>query len=100
MAFIIALGGGTLEQKRPALEVLVEDLVVLAWVLWPFAVIGAVWLLLRLADYVGDALNAAIERRHAARQDVSSPEPRRAPVRTTRGIWRGRPAGGGHIPDG
>jgi len=90
----------TLEEKRTALQVLVDDLVCLGWVLSPFAVIGALWLLLRLADCVGDALNAAIERRHAARQDVSSPEPRRAHVRSTRGIWRGRPSGGGHIPEG
>ena len=50
-----------------------DGLAALGWLLAPLAVIGAVWLLLRLADCVGDAINALVEYHRGTRR-CASPE--------------------------
>ena len=54
------------------------------------------WLLSRMDETV----DLALERRRQGQGGAAAPDSRRARVRRTSGVWRGRPLGGGHIPEG
>jgi len=62
--------------------------------------LAALLLMRRLLSKLDDALGDALERRRQGQGGTAAPDSRLARVRRTHGIWRGRPSGGGHIPEG